>query len=63
MQWAKFAGVASQWAIALVVLMYAGKYVDAKWQINAKTPVFIWLFPFLFIVFSLFKIIKDTKTK
>lgn len=62
-QWSKFAGLASQWAIALLVFMYLGKYIDQKWFKDFAKPIFIWLLPFLFILFSLIRIVRDTKTK
>ncbi len=60
-QWAKFAGLASQWAVALTLLIFLGKYIDQK--MNQLEPLFLWILPSLFIVFSLFKIVKDTQTK
>lgn len=60
-QWAKFAGLASQWAIVLAVLVYVGKYLDLKWTFFKHQPVFIWVFPFVFILISLFSIVKETK--
>lgn len=62
-QWTKFAGIASQWAIALIALMYFGRYIDGKYLATGSKPMFIWILPFLFIVLSLFRIIRDTKTK
>ncbi len=61
--WAKFAGLASQWAVALVALLFLGKYLDQKHWINIKIPLFIWLLPFGFIVISLINIVKETNTK
>jgi hypothetical protein len=29
-QWTKFAGLASQWAVALSILLFLGKYLDKK---------------------------------
>jgi hypothetical protein len=60
-QWGKFAGLASQWAIILTLLMFLGKYMDQKMERVA--PLFLWILPSLFIVFSLFKIVKDTQLK
>lgn len=62
-QWTKFAGLASQWAIALITLMYFGRYIDRKYLSVGTKPMFIWILPFLFILLSLFRIIKDTKNK
>ena len=60
-QWGKFAGLASQWAIALTLLIFLGKYIDQK--MGRGTPLFLWMLPSLFIVFSLFKIVRDTQLK
>ena len=61
--WAKFAGIASQWAVALVILLFLGKYFDQKQFIKIKMPLFIWVLPFLFIVLSLVNIVKETNNK
>jgi hypothetical protein len=60
-QWGKFAGLASQWAIVLTLLIFLGKYIDQK--IGRIDPLFLWILPSLFIVFSLFKIVRDTQLK
>ena len=60
-QWGKFAGLASQWAIVLTILIFLGKYMDKK--MGRVTPLFLWILPSLFIVFSLFKIVRDTQLK
>ena len=60
-QWGKFAGLSSQWAVALTLLIFLGKYIDQKMERVA--PLFLWILPSLFIVFSLFKIIRDTQQK
>lgn len=62
-QWTKFAGLASQWAIALVGLMYFGKYIDHKFLKAGSKPIFIWVLPFSFILISLIRIVRDTKNK
>ena len=58
--WSRFAGLASQWAIALLILLFFGKYLDGLHLFQAKFPLFIWVLPFLFIIISLFRIIKET---
>ena len=60
-QWGKFAGLASQWAVALTLLIFLGKYIDQK--MGRVAPLFLWVLPSLFIIFSLFKIIRDTQPK
>ena len=61
--WTMFAGLASQWAIALLILLFFGKYLDGLHLIQAKFPLFIWFLPFLFIIISLLRIIKETNLK
>jgi hypothetical protein len=58
--WTKFAGLASQWAVAIFILLFFGKYLDGLHLGKLKAPIFIWLLPFIFIIFSLFRIIKET---
>jgi hypothetical protein len=60
-QWGRFAGLASQWAIVLTLLIFLGKYLDQK--TGRLKPLFLWILPSLFIVFSLFKIVRDTQLK
>ena len=60
-QWGKFAGLASQWAVALTLLIFLGKYIDQK--TGRVAPLFLWILPSLFIVFSLFNIVRDTQLK
>ena len=50
-QWGKFAGLASQWAIVLTLLIFLGKYIDQK--MGRETPLFLWIAPSLFIVFTI----------
>jgi hypothetical protein len=60
-QWGKFAGLASQWAVVLTLLIFLGKYIDHK--LGRVAPLFLWMLPSIFIVFSLFKIVRDTQLK
>jgi hypothetical protein len=60
-QWGKFGGLAIQWAVALTLLIFLGKYIDQKME--RVEPLFLWVLPSLFIVFSLFKIVRDTQLK
>ena len=59
--WTKFAGLASQWAVAMVGLLFLGKYLDKQFPLFSKTPLFIWVLPFGFILISLFRVIRETK--
>ena len=60
-QWGKFAGLASQWGIVLTLLIFFGKFIDEK--LERASPLFLWILPSFFIVFSLFKIVRDTNLK
>jgi hypothetical protein len=60
--WSKFAGLASQWAVAIFVLLFFGKYLDSLHLFELNAPIFIWILPFIFIIFSLIRIIKETST-
>lgn len=59
--WSKFAGLASQWAVAMVGLLFLGKYMDKQLPLFDKTPFFVWVLPFAFILFSLIRVIRETK--
>ena len=61
-KWSKFAGLATQWAIALAVLLFLGRFLDKQHYFKTTIPLFIWILPFAFIVVSLIDIIKETKT-
>ena len=60
-QWSKFAGLASQWALALILLVFLGQFIDQK--MGRAAPLFLWILPSLFIVFSLFSVIRNTQLK
>jgi hypothetical protein len=62
-QWSKFAGLASQWAVALVCLLLLGKYLDQKHYFSYNKPLFTWVLPFAFIIFSLINIVRETSNK
>jgi hypothetical protein len=56
--WANYAGLGSQLIAGLLLLLYIGKKADAYWGFK---PMLIWILPFVFILFTLYKIIKETK--
>jgi hypothetical protein len=56
--WAKYSNLGAQLLVGLLVLLYLGKKIDLYFNFR---PMFIWIFPFLYILWTLFKIIKDTK--
>jgi TctA family transporter len=59
--WVRFAGLASQWAIALTILLFLGATIDKKCASYYAIPIFVWVLPFIFIIISLINIIKQTK--
>ncbi|TRZ76740.1 MAG: hypothetical protein D4R94_04340 [Chitinophagaceae bacterium] len=56
--WVKYSSLGTQLLVSLLILIYVGKKMDLYFELR---PLFIWILPFLFILFTLFKIIKDTK--
>jgi F0F1-type ATP synthase assembly protein I len=56
--WAKYTNLGAQLLVGLLILLYVGKKLDVYFNLR---PMFIWIFPFLFILLTLIKIIKDTK--
>jgi uncharacterized membrane protein len=56
--WAKYTNFGAQLLVGLLILLYVGKKLDVYFNVR---PMFIWIFPFLFILLTLIKIIKDTK--
>jgi uncharacterized protein YceK len=56
--WTNYAGLGSQLIVGLLLLLYIGKKGDAYWGFK---PMLIWILPFTFILFTLYKIIKETK--
>ena len=57
----KYAGLATQFAIAIGLAVFVGIKID-KWM-TLKNPMFVWILPLLFIIAIIFKIIKDTAPK
>jgi F0F1-type ATP synthase assembly protein I len=56
--WAKYSNLGAQLLGGLLILLYVGKKLDLYFNLR---PMFIWILPFLFILSTLIKIIKDTK--
>ena len=56
--WANYAGLGSQLIAGLLLLLYIGKKGDAYWGLK---PMLIWILPFAFIFFTLYRIIKEKK--
>lgn len=58
--WQKYIGLGTQLIVGLIITLYLGKKGDEymHWH-NLLT----WVLPSLFILFTLYRIIKDTQTK
>jgi Na+/H+-dicarboxylate symporter len=57
----KYAGLATQLAIAIGLSLYIGLKLD-DW-LHFNSPIFVWLLPLLVIASVIFKIVKDTAPK
>jgi hypothetical protein len=56
--WVKYSSLGTQLIIGLIILLYLGKKLDHFFDFKS---IFVWILPFLYILFTLYKIIKDTK--
>ncbi len=57
----KYAGLATQLAVAIGLSVYLGIKID-EW-LHFTSPIFVWLLPLLVISAVIYKIIKDTAPK
>ena len=57
----QFAGMASQWIIVLIGMVYFGNWADKKYDFTKG--LFIWLLPLLSLIGLMFKLIRDTSKK
>jgi membrane protein DedA with SNARE-associated domain len=57
----QYAGFAAQLAGALLVAVFAGKWLDT--HIGIDFPILIWLLPLLVLIVLLIKVVKDTSKK
>ena len=57
----KYAGFATQLAVALIIAVYAGIKLDFLFKF--KNPIFVWVLPLLIIIVLIYKVIKDTAPK
>ena len=57
----KYAGLAGQLFISIVIALVAGQKVDS-WM-NGSFPLFVWLLPLLVILASLIKLVIETNKK
>lgn len=57
----RYAGMATQLLVGLLLTVYAGKWLDERMQVHQ--PVFIWVLPLVLLTGMLVKMIKDTSKK
>ena len=57
----KYAGMATQFMVAIAVALYTGAALD-KW-LKTGMPLAVWALPLLFIIGIIIKIIIDTSSK
>lgn len=57
----KYAGLATQLAVAIGLSVYLGIKID-EW-LHFTSPIFVWLLPLFVISAVIYKIIKDTAPK
>jgi membrane protein DedA with SNARE-associated domain len=57
----QYAGFATQLAAALLLAVFAGKWLDKYTGIDF--PILIWLLPLLVLIVLLVKVVRDTSKK
>lgn len=57
----KYAGLATQFLVAIGIAVYAGLRID-KW-LKIKNPFAVWVLPLLVITAVIIKVVKDTAQK
>ncbi len=57
----QYAGYAAQLAVALVLAVYAGMWLDK--QTGIHFPILIWLLPLVILIAMLIKVVRDTTKK
>ncbi|MFY8165978.1 MAG: hypothetical protein ACOVJ8_05260 [Sediminibacterium sp.] len=58
--WQKYVGLGTQLIVGLIVTLYIGKKGDEYLHLH---NLLNWILPSLFILFTLYRIIKDTQSK
>lgn len=58
--WTRFASLASQWAVGILLSVWVGGWMDRKWRPTSNKPLFQWMIPFAFITGSLIQLIRET---
>jgi F0F1-type ATP synthase assembly protein I len=54
----QYAGLASQLIVGLGLSAWIGLWIDKN--LIKSIPLFVWLLPFIFIIATIIKVIKDT---
>ncbi|MEO7445316.1 MAG: hypothetical protein ABIT96_09240 [Ferruginibacter sp.] len=57
----RYAGLAMQFLVGIALTLFAGYKLDEV--AGYSMPLAVWALPLLFIVFIIYKIIKDTQSK
>ncbi len=57
----QYAGYAAQLAVALVLAVYAGMWLDK--QTGIRFPILIWLLPLVILIGMMIKVVRDTTKK
>lgn len=53
----RYAGLATQWMIVMLLALYGGSWLDKK--VHFQSPVFVWVLPLFFLVAMLIKLVRD----
>ncbi len=57
----RYAGLATQFMVAIGISIYAGLRID-KW-LKIKNPLAVWVLPLMVIIAMIVKVVKDTAKK
>lgn len=57
----KYSGMATQLLVGLGLTTWIGNWIDKKYEF--KKPIFTWIFPLIFLIGFLVKLIKDLNKK
>ena len=54
----RYAGLATQFFVVIGLTVFAGLWLDKK--LSPANPLMVWIIPLVFIIFIIYKIVKDT---
>lgn len=57
----KYAGMATQFLVSIGLSVYLGLKLDG-W-LHISFPVFVWMIPLLVIIFTIYKLVKETNRR